>query len=521
MFYFTNYRFIHNYAAKEVELDRTLEEEMLEKRKFWRSQLKDIALKLGFHVLSTDELEDITVAFCYLEASRVSLENVAKDLFDITYSWGDFSSDEYDESDYDEYEYDENIYEDVYDEDVFDEDFDEYHDEEPCNDEVDENYAHMGESLHSDTFSVSEEKPEDMVHQELMPRLASRMETFKILSTRLITKFESSDEHIESVQFLRSKLETIERSENVAIEAREILRDMYDKVGDWNEDLMIIATMTLFKSNVGAADLYKVLHASLPEFLSGIDEGQECPPQSITRVSDKQYVTFPMKDLIEAIDERCKSRTLKLYSSDVGDIEVELPIHIDDGYLNYFDFVNRATNDPVVDLFMPLFDNILNKPRSSSLRDEIAELETKVRGLKSEKESLERSQTETPEMFSFHGGLCLELESGEYRYNICPGGKASQNKKNSSSSSSGTSLGVNNYGIEKDEKTNSLILKFTGGLKCWNGPNRSAAVYITCGSSHAILTATEPETCVYEFTMQSTIACDDDFAKIHDLEIPS
>ena len=72
-------------------------------------------------------------------------------------------------------------------------------------------------------------------------------------------------------------------------------------------------------------------------------------------------------------------------------------------------------------------------------------------------------------------------------------------------------------GVEFDEETGQRILKWTGGVKCWNGPQRSATAYVTCGAETKVLLADEPDTCRYVLQMESHIACDDTFKELHEL----
>lgn len=53
------------------------------------------------------------------------------------------------------------------------------------------------------------------------------------------------------------------------------------------------------------------------------------------------------------------------------------------------------------------------------------------------------------------------------------------------------------------------VMKWENGAKCWNGPKRSATVYMTCGREHKIISANEPDTCRYVFEMETYLACDD------------
>ena len=76
-------------------------------------------------------------------------------------------------------------------------------------------------------------------------------------------------------------------------------------------------------------------------------------------------------------------------------------------------------------------------------------------------------------------------------------------------------------GIEWDKGAHQIMFKFEGGLRCWNGPQRSVKVHIRCGAETNVISAEEPETCAYVMTMESYIACDQIFAQEHGLKVPS
>lgn len=82
---------------------------------------------------------------------------------------------------------------------------------------------------------------------------------------------------------------------------------------------------------------------------------------------------------------------------------------------------------------------------------------------------------------------------------------------------------INIQGVEfhEEDGIKKIVLKFDRGDRCWNGPQRSATIFIECGAVTNLLTAEEPETCTYVFTMSSHIACDEVFAEQNGLKLPS
>jgi len=95
-------------------------------------------------------------------------------------------------------------------------------------------------------------------------------------------------------------------------------------------------------------------------------------------------------------------------------------------------------------------------------------------------------------------GLCFSMEKQEYKYEICPFGKASQG-----STSLGTFTG---WGDGADEEKYSQM-KFTGGLSCWSGPARTATVNVKCASQNKVTAVDEPSRCLYTLDFETPAAC--------------
>lgn len=48
---------------------------------------------------------------------------------------------------------------------------------------------------------------------------------------------------------------------------------------------------------------------------------------------------------------------------------------------------------------------------------------------------------------------------------------------------------------------------YNRGTKCWNGPERSVQLLLTCGTENELLTVAELEKCEYQFTGTSPALC--------------
>lgn len=51
------------------------------------------------------------------------------------------------------------------------------------------------------------------------------------------------------------------------------------------------------------------------------------------------------------------------------------------------------------------------------------------------------------------------------------------------------------------------VVQFSGGNKCWNGPQRSARVELVCGAEQKIVSVSEPEKCQYEILFETPLVC--------------
>jgi protein kinase C substrate 80K-H len=208
-----------------------------------------------------------------------------------------------------------------------------------------------------------------------------------------------------------------------------------------------------------------------------------------------------------------------------------IPLDIPDGYAGYFEIQPRSDDDVLSATFLDFgfrSDGDVSADIESA-KQKVDELENAVSALKRTLESLkEVIGGDDPDKFGPDDELhairdeCFSVEEGKYEYELCMFGKATQKDK-------GTKAGGTDLGKWKEANTEAVsdgggheyqqrVWKWDNGAKCWNGPQRSATAYVTCGAATVVLSADEPSTCQYVLQMESPIACDDDFRIRHGLQ---
>lgn len=100
--------------------------------------------------------------------------------------------------------------------------------------------------------------------------------------------------------------------------------------------------------------------------------------------------------------------------------------------------------------------------------------------------------------FGYLYSQCYELTTSEYIYKLCPFNRVSQKPKFGGSE---TNLGTWGKWAGPDDDVHS-VMKYEHGTGCWQGPNRSTTVKLTCGKETIVTSTSEPSRCEYlmEFT---------------------
>ncbi|RKP10505.1 glucosidase II beta subunit-like-domain-containing protein [Thamnocephalis sphaerospora] len=101
---------------------------------------------------------------------------------------------------------------------------------------------------------------------------------------------------------------------------------------------------------------------------------------------------------------------------------------------------------------------------------------------------------------------CFALESHEYTYTVCMFDSVKQTRKGEYGEIDlGRFRGWDDAAT--DGESRYMKQRYEDGQYCWNGPNRSTEVLLECGTEEKVLSAEEPEKCVYRLRLTTPAVC--------------
>ncbi|XP_047215761.1 glucosidase 2 subunit beta-like [Girardinichthys multiradiatus] len=139
-------------------------------------------------------------------------------------------------------------------------------------------------------------------------------------------------------------------------------------------------------------------------------------------------------------------------------------------------------------------------------RDEFNEAEKALREVEDQIRNLEKEISfdfGPSSEFAYLYSQCYELTTGEYVYRLCPFNRVSQKPKFGGSE---TSLGTWGKWAGPEDNIYS-VMKYEHGTGCWQGPNRSTTVKLTCGKETVVTSTSEPSRCEYLMEFISPAIC--------------
>ena len=104
---------------------------------------------------------------------------------------------------------------------------------------------------------------------------------------------------------------------------------------------------------------------------------------------------------------------------------------------------------------------------------------------------------------------CISKDMGEYTYEYCFFGRATQIPNNGGAQISLGTFNAFNPTKDRTEEEDEYWLQqiYVGGQKCWNGPERSAVVDLQCGVENKVLDVFEAEKCIYSIKVMTPAVC--------------
>ncbi|KAM9392501.1 glucosidase 2 subunit beta isoform 1-T3 [Pholidichthys leucotaenia] len=219
-------------------------------------------------------------------------------------------------------------------------------------------------------------------------------------------------------------------------------------------------------------------------------------PREETRepVSDNESEQYPEDDIPE--DEEDDDEEDEDDDSDDGDFKIPSNLQ------------GEEKKDDDDEGAMPPYDqetqNLIDVAQKA--RDEFDEAERALREVDDQITSLEKeiSFDFGPNAeFSYLYSQCYELTTSEYIYRLCPFNRVSQKPKYGGSE---TNLGTWGKWAGPEENVYS-VMKYEHGTGCWQGPNRSTTVKLTCGKETVVTSTSEPSRCEYLMEFITPAVC--------------
>lgn len=114
-------------------------------------------------------------------------------------------------------------------------------------------------------------------------------------------------------------------------------------------------------------------------------------------------------------------------------------------------------------------------------------------------------------------GSCVELESGEYTYELCWMDKVTQkSKKGGAQNNMGTFTRLGSVEVDEDISADGkglgsgtrITMHYENGAHCWQGPHRSTTVVLACAKEEQVWKVVEDEKCVYSMHVGTSAVCE-------------
>ncbi len=117
---------------------------------------------------------------------------------------------------------------------------------------------------------------------------------------------------------------------------------------------------------------------------------------------------------------------------------------------------------------------------------------------------------------------CINLDSGEYTYELCWLDRTTQkSKKGHGNTNMGNYEGIDWEMADEEERLDGrslgsgkrMVMRYENGQSCWNGPRRRTDVWLGCAETEELWRVSESEKCVYKMEVGTPAACEESVVK--------
>lgn len=163
-----------------------------------------------------------------------------------------------------------------------------------------------------------------------------------------------------------------------------------------------------------------------------------------------------------------------------------------------------------------------DRPESKAVRDAEARLTAARSTLDSAKQRRTDAENSlaadhgADDVFRTLKGACVSLDIGEYTYELCWLDRVTQkSKKGGAQQQMGRFESFDTEVVDEDMPTDGrglgagrrVVMRYTAGSHCWNGPARSTSVVLGCAETEEIWRVAEEEKCVYRMEVGTPAVC--------------
>ncbi|KAF9325374.1 hypothetical protein BG006_011144 [Podila minutissima] len=300
---------------------------------------------------------------------------------------------------------------------------------------------------------------------------------------------------------IQEQASRLARAKNVRNKLRATLQNLKENYNKNYHDTAVKNTITGFDDYITGLGEDHESEASTDEEQVDPTEYSITPDERINNLMDQTYVIQrEIGTLYDLLDNMSRE-----YNTENNDEAVQVSVKVVEEFSTTWvtdrqEFGDEAALEVPAELTdeSPEAEKLKDDADvAQSAFDEASDRRTQVQDGIRDIENKMKADLGKDEAFAKLFDECFDFKDIEYTYSVCLFGDANQR------SHSTTFLGKFSHW----EGANYDVQVYSGGTKCWNGPDRSVKLVMTCGTQNEIISVAEPAKCEYVFRFQTPAVC--------------